>query len=352
MSTAIVTGSGGLIGSEAVRFLHDKGYYVMGIDNDMRKYFFGDTASTQWNIQKNLQLKNYEHSNIDIRDREGLMQEFKRRGEVEVIIHTAAQPSHDWAAKEPFTDFDINAVGTLNMLESTRQIYPKAAFIFTSTNKVYGDTPNSLELSELETRYEITGGQLNGGFNGITEFMTLDNSKHSIFGASKVAADIMVQEYGKYFGMNTVAFRGGCLTGPNHSGANLHGFLSYLVKCIMSGKKYDIYGYKGKQVRDNIHAADVVDAFWEFIQKPTQGEAYNLGGCRKNSCSVLEAIELIRKISRKTPIYEIKEEARAGDHKWYISDMEKFNTAYPNFKIKHDLLDIIVEMIEAEKGKL
>ena len=273
MQTIIVTGSAGLIGSEASKFFHKKGFRIVGIDNDMRSYFFGEAASTQWN-QKKLEkdFADYVHHSIDIRDYVAIEKVFAEySSSIAGVIHTAAQPSHDWAAKEPFTDFGVNATGTLNMLEATRKYCPSAVFIFTSTNKVYGDTPNYLPLAETESRWEIAASHPFHEF-GIDETMSIDNSKHSIFGASKAAADIMVQEYGKYFGMNTAIFRGGCLTGPAHSGAELHGFMAYLILCAVNDKPYRVFGYKGKQVRDNIHSKDLINAFWEFFQAPKQGE--------------------------------------------------------------------------------
>ena len=281
MSVALITGSAGLIGSESARFFHAKGMEIAGVDNNMREYFFGSDGSTEWNRQDlEKSLGNYRHHDIDVRHAEDLNRLFKQYGtEIELIVHTAAQPSHDWAAKEPLTDFSVNANGTLNLLEATRSHCPQAAFIFCSTNKVYGDTPNRLPLVERETRWEID--ESHPYFeHGIDESMTIDQSKHSVFGASKVAADVMTQEYGRYFDLKTVAFRGGCLTGPAHSGAELHGFLAYLVKCAVTGRPYTIFGYKGKQVRDNIHSRDLVAAFWEFCRDPRMGEVYNMGGSR------------------------------------------------------------------------
>ncbi len=291
----LITGSAGLIGSEAVSFFIERGYQIVGIDNDMRKYFFGKEASTEWNRKR---LKNefkdkYLHCDLDIRNNKDIEKIFKKY-KFEIIIHAAAQPSHDWAAKEPWTDFTINANGTLVLLENFRKYCPQATFIFTSTNKVYGDSPNKLPLIELGTRYELS--RRHQYYQGIDETMSIDDSKHSLFGASKLAADILVQEYGKYFGLKTGVFRGGCLTGPAHSGTKLHGFLAYLVKCIAMGKKYTIFGYKGKQVRDNIHSFDLVNMFWHFHQRPRCGEVYNAGGARHSNISVLEAIKKIEKI--------------------------------------------------------
>lgn len=278
MSIAIITGSAGLIGSESVRYFHEKGFEVWGIDNNMRKYFFGEDGSTLWKKEELLKLKNYRHFDMDIRDLEPIHKLFgQAKNNLSLVIHAAAQPSHDWAAREPLTDFSVNATGTINLLEATRLHTPQAVFILTSTNKVYGDLPNELPLVELETRWEVERSHPCSQY-GIDENMSIDQSKHSVFGASKVAADIMVQEYGRYFGMRTGIFRCGCLTGPAHSGAELHGFLAYLVKCGLQGRKYTIYGYKGKQVRDNIHSGDLVNAFWHFYQNPRMGEVYNMGG--------------------------------------------------------------------------
>jgi CDP-paratose 2-epimerase len=354
MKIAIITGSAGLIGSQACDFFSDKGYKIIGIDNDMRAYFFGEGSSTKDSLESlKSKINDYEHYNIDIRDYEKLNEVFsKYSNDIDIVIHTAAQPSHDWAANEPLTDFSINATGTMNMLEVTRLNCPKATFIFTSTNKVYGDTPNKHKyLYEVETRWECFDGV--GNLFQIDESMSIDNTKHSVFGASKVAADIMCQEYGKYFGMNVGIFRGGCLTGPNHAGAELHGFLSYLVKCIVNDKPYTIFGYKGKQVRDNIHSWDLVNMFWEFHQNPKQGEVYNAGGGRDNSTSILEAIDTINRIAGTNwNNYTISEQNRIGDHIWYISDLRKFRTHYPNWNITIDLEETIKQMVEFEKNKL
>ena len=343
---ALVTGSAGLIGSEAVKFFAEKGFNVVGIDNNMRSYFFGDEASTDWNRQKLEELlkDKYTHYKADIRDNDAIGEIFKKH-KFDVIIHTAAQPSHDWAAREPMTDFSVNATGTLVMLENMRQYCPEAVFIFTSTNKVYGDTPNRLPLVELEKRWELP--EDHKFFKGIDETMSIDQTKHSIFGASKVAADVMVQEYGKYFGFKTAVFRGGCLTGPSHSGAELHGFLAYLIKCINSGKKYTIFGYKGKQVRDNIHSHDLVNAFWHFFQNPRSGEVYNIGGARNSNISMLEAIEKIEKLLGKKANYELSPENRIGDHIWYVSDVSKFKEHYPEWDFEYDIDAILKEMCAA-----
>lgn len=346
---ALITGSHGLIGSEAARFFARKGFTVVGVDNDMRAYFFGPDASTAKNYTK---LQNelgdaYTHYDIDIREKERIDELFARYGsDIKIVIHTAAQPSHDWAAREPLTDFSVNATGTLVVLEAARAYCPEAVFIFTSTNKVYGDTPNYLPLIELDSRFEVDPSHAYAE-HGIDESMSIDQSKHSIFGASKVAADLLVQEYGRYFGMKTAVFRGGCLTGPAHSGAELHGFLSYLVRCAVYGKPYTIYGYKGKQVRDNIHSADLVSAFWQFYQNPRPGEVYNMGGSRHSNVSMLEAIELIREISGHQLTYAISDEARSGDHIWYVSDVRKFQQHYPAWKYEHDIRSILRDMIAA-----
>ncbi len=347
MKTAIITGSAGLIGSESVRFFADKGFQIVGIDNDMRKVFFGEDASTSWNSDRlKEEIHEYVHFDMDIRDEQKIERLFsKYNKDIELIIHTAAQPSHDWAARDPFTDFTVNANGTLNLLEMTRQYCPDAIFIFTSTNKVYGDLPNRLPLIELETRWEIDNGHKY--YDGIDEAMSIDHSKHSLFGASKVAADIMVQEYGKYFGMKTVAFRGGCLTGPAHSGAELHGFLAYVAKCSVQNKKYTIFGYKGKQVRDNIHSNDLIRAFWYFFQKPRVGEAYNIGGSRHSNCSILEAIQMIQELTGNEFKYEVSDLSREGDHLWWISDIRKFKGHYPEWSLKYGIQDIIKEIVEA-----
>jgi CDP-paratose 2-epimerase len=343
MSVALITGSAGLIGSEAVRFFASLGMQVVGIDNDMRKFFFGEEASTTWN-RKRLEsdVPNYEHYDVDIRDYGQIETIFQKFGkDITLIIHTAAQPSHDWAAKDPFSDFSVNANGTLNLLEATRQYCPESAFIFTSTNKVYGDLPNALPLIEQAKRWEIDPSHAYHG--GIPEAMSIDNSKHSLFGASKVAADVLVQEYGRYFGMKTVSFRGGCLTGPSHSGTQLHGFLAYLMKCAVTGTPYTVFGYKGKQVRDNIHCADLIAAFYEFYQQPGSAEIYNIGGGRESNCSMLEAIDLCQEIAGRELNYTYSEDNRSGDHIWYVSDLTKFKQRYPNWAITYDVPRILQE---------
>lgn len=350
MTICLITGSSGLIGSEACSFFASKFDKIIGIDNNMRARFFGAEASTEWNT-KRLQesLPNFEHFAADIRDYSEVEKIFLKYGnDIKLVIHTAAQPSHDWAAREPLTDFTVNANGTLNLLEATRLHAAKATFIFTSTNKVYGDTPNALPLIEKEKRWEID--ETHPYFEkGIDENMSIDHTKHSLFGASKVAADVMVQEYGNYFGMNTGVFRGGCLTGPNHSGTKLHGFLSYLMKCAVTGDKYTIFGYKGKQVRDNIHSWDLVNMFWHFHQNPRPGEVYNAGGGRHSNCSMAEAVELCEKITGKKMNIEYSKENRIGDHIWWISDVSKFQKHYPDWHWRYNIDDILTQIYEHTK---
>ena len=345
----IVTGSTGLIGFSTSEYFLNKNIKVIGIDNDLRSYFFGKVGSNKWKEKKLKENKFYTHFKTDIRDRAKIVNIFKKYSKkIKAVIHTAAQPSHDWALKEPITDFDVNAKGTLNLLEAFRKYCPEVPFIFTSTNKVYGDTPNFLPFEEKKLRYEI---KKNHKYfkKGINENMSIDNTTHSLFGASKTSADLFVQEYGRYFNLQTVCFRGGCLTGENHSGAKLHGFLSFLVKSIINEKKYFIFGYKGKQVRDNIHSLDVVRAFHEFIKKPKiGGKVYNLGGGRNNSCSILEAINMIEKIIDKKSKYSILKKNRLGDHKWWISDNSKFIKDFPNWKIKVSLKKSLEQMIQFE----
>ncbi len=345
MKNAIITGSAGLIGSEAARFFAQKGYQIIGIDNDMRKYYFGEEASTLGN---NNRLKQelgdtYIHYDADVRDTQAIENIFNVHIP-DIVIHAAAQPSHDWAAQEPHTDFTVNANGTLVLLEATRKFAPKATFIFTSTNKVYGDSPNALPLVELETRFEVDPSHPYA--QGIDENMSIDQSLHSVFGASKVAADILVQEYGRYFGMYTAVFRGGCLTGPAQSAAKLHGFLAYLVKCIATGETYTINGYKGKQVRDNIHAYDLVNMFWHFHQFPRQGEVYNAGGGIEANVSMREAIEKIEKLLNKKAQVVYSETPRVGDHIWYVSDLSKFKLHYPGWGITYTIDATLKEMCD------
>jgi CDP-paratose 2-epimerase len=342
MTVALITGSAGLIGSEASTFFAEQGLDVIGVDNDMRRVFFGDAASTAWNrgqLERRLGRR-YTHYDIDIRDGDGVRRLFERYGSaIKLVVHTAAQPSHDWAAREPLTDFTVNANGTLNMLEATRQHAPGAVFIFTSTNKVYGDTPNRLPLVELAERWEIDPAHTYAG--GIREDMPIDQTLHSLFGASKVAADVLVQEYGRYFGMATACFRGGCLTGPNHSGAQLHGFLAYLMKCAATGTPYTVYGYKGKQVRDNIHSADLIQAFYAFFKMPRSAAVYNIGGGRFSNCSMLEAIQLCQEITGRDLPWTYAEDNRVGDHIWWISDNSRFAEQYPEWRLEFDVPRIL-----------
>jgi CDP-paratose 2-epimerase len=342
----LITGSAGLVGSEAVGYFANLGLDVAGVDNGMRAEFFGAEASTDWVRDRLLQeVPSYTHYAVDIRNQAEIEKIFARYGKaITLVVHTAAQPSHDWAAREPITDFTVNANGTSILLEATRKFAPEAAFIFMSTNKVYGDTPNFLPLTELETRWEIDPDHAYR--QGIPETMSIDHCLHSLFGASKAAADILVQEYGRYFGMKTGCFRGGCLTGPNHSGTQLHGFLAYLMKCAVTGTPYTIFGYKGKQVRDNIHSADLIRAFHEFSKNPRAGEVYNMGGGRYSNCSMLEAIELCEKISGKTLQSKYVDDNRRGDHIWWISDLSRFESHYPNWELQYDVPKILEEIYE------
>jgi CDP-paratose 2-epimerase len=348
MSVALITGSAGLIGSEATAFFGELGLQVVGIDNDMRREFFGDDASTAW---KRRQLEDrlgprYTHHAVDIRDADAVRAVFRRYGrDIAVVIHTAAQPSHDWAARAPHVDFGVNAMGTLNVLEATRAVATDAPFLFTSTNKVYGDTPNRLPLIELETRWEIDPSHTYA--TGIREDMAIDQTLHSVFGASKVAADVMVQEYGRYFGMKTACFRGGCLTGPSHSGTQLHGFLAYLMRCAATGTPYTVFGYGGKQVRDNIHSADLIRAFYEFFKAPRSGEVYNIGGGRYSNCSMLEAIELCQQITGRQLSWQYDAQNRTGDHIWWISGNDRFAAQYPEWKQEYNVRRILAEIYEA-----
>ena len=345
----LVTGSSGLIGSEAVQRLDSLGWDVVGVDNNMRADFFGPEGDTTWNRDRLLKsTKHFRHVAADIRDRDAVFNLFSAYP-FDVIIHCAAQPSHDLAAKRPLDDFDVNAMGTVNLLEGFRRSRPNATFIFMSTNKVYGDAPNELPLIEQETRYDYSRAE---DFNGISEECRIDRCLHSVFGASKVAADVMAQEYGRYFGLNVGIFRGGCLTGPAHSGVELHGFLSYLVHVAIAGKPYKIFGYKGKQVRDQIHSFDVIRAFEEFVKKPRQGEVYNLGGGRSNAASVLESIKMIEEVSGRKIAWSYEERNRIGDHICYISDLRKLQRDYPGWSITRTLPDIVTEMVRAEEEKL
>jgi CDP-paratose 2-epimerase len=345
VSLALITGSTGLVGSEAVRHFAGKGMDVLGVDNDMRAVFFGPEASTEW-MHKQLiaATPRYQHHAIDVRNQEAIFALFRRFGrEIALVIHAAGQPSHDWAACEPLTDFGVNAVGTLNLLEATRQFCPDAPFIFISTNKVYGDLPNRLPLVEQALRWEVDEAHKFAA-QGVNEEMSIDQSLHSVFGASKVAADLMTQEYGRYFGLKTACFRGGCLTGPNHSGAPLHGFLAYLMKCHMTGTRYQVLGHKGKQVRDNMHSNDLIQAFDRFFAHPRSGEVYNIGGTRFSSCSMLEAIAMCEHISGRKLEWDYVPTHRIGDHIWWISDISKFQSHYPGYHLKHDVPAILREI--------
>jgi CDP-paratose 2-epimerase len=345
MPVCIVTGSAGLIGAEASRFFAAQGLDVVGIDNDMRQVFFGAEASTAWSRAKlERDVPRYRHVDADIRDAAAMETVFRRYGkDIAAVLHTAAQPSHDWAARDPFTDFSVNATGTLNLLEMTRRHAPDAVFIFTSTNKVYGDRPNSLPLVEQDTRWEVAAGHPFAA-HGIDETMSIDSTLHSLFGASKVAADVLVQEYGRYFGMKTACFRGGCLTGSGHSGTELHGFLAYLVKCAITDKPYTVYGYKGKQVRDNIHSSDLVNAFWHVFQKPRVAEVYNIGGGRHANCSMLEAIAMCERLTGRPMRWSYSETNRTGDHIWWISDIRRFEGHYPGWRLRYDIATIVEEI--------
>jgi CDP-paratose 2-epimerase len=345
MKVALITGAGGLIGSEAVSFMSGHFDKVIGIDNGLRSYFFGENASVEWNINRlKDSYSNYVHHEVDIRNNEDLESIFKEYGnDIKLIIHTAAQPSHDWAAKEPITDFTINANGTLNLLELTRNYSSESVFIFTSTNKVYGDQPNFLPLIEHDTRWEIRESH-HYYENGIDESMSVDQTKHSLFGASKLAADVLCQEYGKYFGMKVGVFRGGCLTGPNHTGAQLHGFLAYLMKCAITKTEYTVLGYKGKQVRDNIHAWDLINMFWSFYNNPKKGEVYNAGGGRYSNCSMMEGIAICEEITSNVMKVNYSDENRIGDHIWYISDTSKFQKDFPEWTWRYDLKTTLNQM--------
>ena len=346
MNIALITGSCGLVGSESSIFFSKKKFKILGIDNNARKFFFGKDGDIGW-IKKNLKrnIPNYTHLNIDIRNFSALKNIFsKNRKNIKVIIHAAAQPSHDWAKNEPFIDFDINAKGTLNLLELTKRYCPNAPFIFMSTNKVYGDNPNKLPLIERKKRWEI---KKNHRYNsGIDETMSIDNCTHSFFGTSKSYADLIVQEYGKNVGLKTVCFRAGCITGPNHSGAKLHGFLSYLVKASLKKKSYSLIGYKGKQVRDNIHSNDLVSCFWEYYKKPRKGEVYNTGGGRFSNCSIMEALDFVEKFKKIKIKRKILGKNRIGDHIWYVTSMKKFKKHYPNWKQKYSTKKILKERID------
>ncbi len=348
MSVVVVTGSAGLIGAEAVACFAELGFDVVGLDNDMRQQFFGPDASTMPSRRRleTAYPMRYTHHDTDVRDLDAVRRVFRRHGrDVALVVHTAAQPSHDWAAREPLTDFSVNATGTLHLLEAAREFAPAAPFVFTSTNKVYGDTPNRLPLRELETRWEIDPAHPYA--HGVPEEMGIDQTRHSIFGASKVAADVMVQEYGRYFGMRTVCLRGGCLTGPHHAATELHGFLGYLMRCAVTGTPYTVYGHGGKQVRDNIHSADLTAAMYEFFRAPRVGEVYNLGGGRFSHCSMLEAIRLCEEITGRPLDWRYSPAARLGDHVWWVSDNRRFERHYPNWRLRHDVPAILREIYEA-----
>jgi CDP-paratose 2-epimerase len=343
-SVAVITGSAGLVGSEAARHFAGRGLDVIGIDNDLRAYFFGADGSTR-PVRDALEreLQGYRHEDLDIRDRDGVLRLFAGLGrEVGVVVHCAGQPSHDWAASEPFTDWDVNAGGTMNLLEATRLNAPEAVFIFCSTNKVYGDRPNALPLYELETRYEIDPAH--PYHDGIAEDMSIDSTLHSLFGASKAAADVMVQEYGRYFGLRTTCFRGGTITGPQHAAAELHGFLAYVMRCALAGREYTVFGYKGKQVRDAIHSQDLVRAFDCVVREPRVGEVYNIGGGRQSNCSVLEAIALVSEITGRELQWRYDERNRIGDHIWWVGSNARFAEHYPGWRQEYDVRRILEEL--------
>jgi CDP-paratose 2-epimerase len=347
MNIALITGSSGLVGSEAAYFFHNKKFKIIGIDNNCRRYFFGKNGDTSWKKRElKKKITSYHHFSIDIRNFNALKKIFTKFSKnIKVIVHAAAQPSHDWAAKEPLTDFSINAVGTLNLLELCRQYCPKAVFIYVSTNKVYGDSPNFLPLKEKLYRYEVSSKSIFS--KGINESMSIDQSIHSLFGASKTSADLLVQEYGKNFGLYCGVFRLGCITGPGHSGAELHGFLNYLIKANIKNIPYTIYGYKGKQVRDNIHSYDLINCFWNFFKNPKKGEVYNIGGGRKNSCSIIEIIKKIEDLTKIKMIKKYTSKNRTGDHIWYITSNLKFKKHYPKWKIKFSLDKILKQTINS-----
>jgi CDP-paratose 2-epimerase len=347
MPTAVVTGSGGLVGSESVAQLVEAGFDVIGIENDMRASFFGEAASTRPQTERLLDAYSeaFRCVDLEIRDAEAVGSLFADESpRIELVIHTAAQPSHDWAASDPQTDFGVNAHGTLNVLEATRRHAPEATFVFTSTNKVYGDRPNQLPLVELETRLELP--REHELYEGIPVSMPIDQSLHSLFGVSKTAADLLVQEYGRYFGMATATFRGGCLTGPNHAGAELHGFLSYLIRCTVTGEPYAVYGYGGKQVRDNMHSGDLVRAFLAFHERPRSAAVYNVGGGRSSNCSMLEAIDLCQQIAGRELSWELRDAPRVGDHRWWISDLSEFRRDYPDWDLTYGIEGILREIYD------
>lgn len=343
----MVTGSSGLIGSEASMHFHDLGHEIWGIDNDMRSVFFGPGASTTW-MRRHLEnkLANYRHFDFDIRDRSAVEKLFAKGGRaISAVIHAAAQPSHDWAATDPHTDFEVNALGTLNLLEAVRHNSPDSSVVFLSTNKVYGDSPNQLPFIEEGSRFELPRDH--PYYQGLPEDFPIDRTTHSIFGVSKASADLLVQEYGRYFGMATGCFRGGCLTGPGHSGTELHGFLAYLMKCVATGRPYTVFGYQGKQVRDNIHSADLVSAIEYFVKSPKQAAVYNIGGGRASNCSMLEAIELCEAITGRDLAWSYRDEARVGDHIWWVSDLTRLQTDFPDWQLTYDVPGILKEILEA-----
>ena len=348
MKSVLVTGSSGLIGSEVCSYFHRRGFRVEGLDNNQRAVFFGDSGDTRWNQQRlSRELERFTHHEMDVRDREGLGRLVKQL-RPDVVVHAAAQPSHDLAARLPFEDFDTNAVGTLNLLEACRRSCPDSPFIHMSTNKVYGDAPNRIRMRELETRWDYAEPEF---ANGIPEDFPIDQSKHSLFGASKVAADIVVQEYGRYFDMPTCCLRGGCLTGPNHSGVELHGFLSYLVKCNIEGRHYTVFGYKGKQVRDNIHSVDVAGFIFAFASRPRSGEVYNLGGGRENACSILEAFEAAEELTGRPQEWSYDEQHRSGDHICYYSDLSKMRSHFPDWDITRSLDQTLAEIVQSWRDR-
>jgi CDP-paratose 2-epimerase len=344
MSVILITGSCGLVGSESVKFFLKKGYDVVGIDNNQRNFFFGKDGDTTLIKKELTKLKNYRHYNTDIRNKDSVKKIFQKyKKNIKLIIHSAAQPSHDWAKKFPIIDFEINASATLTILECTKSYCPEATFIFMSTNKVYGDNPNKLKLLEKKSRWEISKKEV--FFKGINETMSIDNNTHSFFGVSKTYADLIVQEYGRNLGLKCGCFRAGCITGPNHAGAKLHGFLSYLVKASIQKKKYDIIGYKGKQVRDNIHSSDLINCFWEFFKRPKKGEIYNVGGGRFSNCSILEALTMVENICKIKIKKNYYPDNRVGDHIWYVSNMKKFKSHYPKWSQKYTTKKILKELI-------
>lgn len=352
MKIALITGAAGLVGSESVRFFHAQGFRVVGIDNDMRRYFFGEEGSIRWNLAElNNECKNFINHDVDIRDVAAVFRVFEECGQdIALVVHNAAQPSHSWASREPFTDFGVNAVGTSNLLEATRRYCPQAVFMFMSTNKVYGDSVNRLPFEELETRWELSPSHPYHA-NGVDESMSLDQCMHSLFGASKLSADILTQEYGRYFGMKTAVFRGGCLTGSRHSGVEQHGYLAYLMKCAVIGREYRIFGYKGKQVRDNIHSFDLANALYHFYQNPRCGEVYNIGGGRFSNLSILESIRICEKISGNRIKTSYVDTNRKGDHVWWVSDVSKFSNHYPGWRLTRNTEDILKEIYEHNKSR-